>query len=121
MNKNSSHTPPPGQPGCLTVLRSILPHLTKTERKAAEYILENPAEVIHLTITSLAETCSIAEATIFRLCKKAGFTGFQSFKIALAAEMYPTFATEYKEVSAAHHMNPFIGNSFDSEFPLTSL
>ena len=114
MNKNSPHTPPPGQPGCLTVLRSILPHLTKTERKAAEYILENPAEVIHLTITSLAETCSIAEATIFRLCKKAGFTGFQSFKIALAAEMYPTFATEYKEVSATDSPGSLAAKVFHS-------
>lgn len=74
--------------GCLPRIRSIYQALTKAEQKVADYILANPNEVVHLSITELAEIAGGAEATIFRLCQKAGFKGYQRFKIALAGDLY---------------------------------
>ena len=104
----------PSKSGCCSIIRSILPHLTKAEQKAAEYILENPAEVIHMTITNMAETCRIAEATIFRLCKKAGYSGFQAFKISLAGEMFPAFESVCNEVITDDSPNSIAAKVFHS-------
>jgi RpiR family carbohydrate utilization transcriptional regulator len=83
---------------CIARIRSILTSLTKAEKKAAEYILTNSAEVIHMTITELAEASSSAEATIFRLCKKLGYSGYQGLKIALAGDLYTPLESVHQEV-----------------------
>lgn len=83
---------------CLPRIRSSFNDLTKTEQKTATYILENPSEVIHMTITELAEAAQNAEATVFRLCKKLGFSGYQELKIALAGDLYTPLESVYKEV-----------------------
>jgi DNA-binding MurR/RpiR family transcriptional regulator len=83
---------------CLPRIRSGFNDLTKTEQKTATYILDNPSEVIHMTITELAEAAQNAEATVFRLCKKLGFSGYQELKIALAGDLYTPLESVYKEV-----------------------
>lgn len=84
----------------LTTLRSTLPQLNKKERKAAEAILECPSDVIHMSINDLAKLSGTAETTIFRLCKKLGFSGFQSFKITLATDFFPSAELGYKELNS---------------------
>lgn len=85
---------------CLALIHNMFQSLTKTERKVAEFIITNTSEVIHMTITELAETTGSAEATISRLCKKLGFAGFQSLKIALASDLYEPFESIYNEVGS---------------------
>lgn len=85
--------------GCLPRIRSVYDTLTKSEQKVADYILENPNQIVHLSITELAEATSNAEATIFRLCKKAGFKGYQSLKIALAGEIFSPLESVFEEVN----------------------
>jgi DNA-binding MurR/RpiR family transcriptional regulator len=57
------------------------------EKKIADYILEHPEEIIHSTISQVADNLDVAEATVFRFCKKIGFKGYQAMKIALASEV----------------------------------
>ncbi|MCX7781009.1 MAG: MurR/RpiR family transcriptional regulator [Negativicutes bacterium] len=83
--------------GCLPRLRSLYAVLTKAEQKVADYILEYPGEVIHLSITELADAAGSAEATVFRLCQKVGFKGYQHFKIALAQDVCSPVETVYRE------------------------
>ena len=37
-----------------------------------------------MPITVLAVECGVTEATIFRFCKRLGFSGYSDFKLALA-------------------------------------
>ena len=83
--------------GCLPRLRSLYEVLTKAEQKVADYILEEPSKVVHLSITELAEVSGSAEATVFRLCQKVGFKGYQHFKIALAQDLYSPVESIYRE------------------------
>lgn len=83
---------------CLPVLRSMYSDLTKAEQKIADYILNNPADVVHMTISELAEAARSAEATIFRLCRKLGFPGFQGLKIALAGDIFSPMESVSREV-----------------------
>ena len=71
----------------LEVVRGKYNSLNPMEKKVADYILERPSDVIHYSITEFAEQCGTSEATIYRLCRKLGFNGYQEFKICLAREI----------------------------------
>lgn len=58
----------------------------ETEQKIADYILSNQKSVIYSTISQVAEKLEVADATIFRFCKKINLKGFQDLKINLATE-----------------------------------
>lgn len=60
--------------------------LTKSERKLAEYIITHHEKVIYSTMKSLRQATHTGDATIVRLCKKLGFSGFSELKISLAQE-----------------------------------
>lgn len=70
----------------LPMLRSVYPDLTRSEKKIADYILDHLDTIQKHTIAELAKQTGNSEVTISRFCKKLGFTGLQSLKIALAAE-----------------------------------
>src|SRR5690625_3969871 len=67
-----------------SLINSRYPSFTTTEKKVADYIIENMKEVIYMSITDLAEACHVGESSIFRFCKTLDLRGYQEFKIALA-------------------------------------
>lgn len=101
------------QQGSLIRLEAILSHLAKKEKLAADYILEKPNEVINQSITELAERIGVAESTIFRLCKRIGFNGYQGFKIALARDAVKTpIENVYQEISEDDTPKDLMGKIF---------
>lgn len=72
---------------CLSFIRASFPSLSEKEKTIATYIMDHPEKIIHLSINELAEETSCAEATIFRLCKRLGFKGYQALKISLAKQV----------------------------------
>lgn len=60
--------------------------LTKSENKLANYIASHTEHVIYDTIKSLGTATNTGDATIVRLCKKLGYSGFSDLKIALAQD-----------------------------------
>ena len=64
--------------------------LTATERKVADYVLSQHAQVQFMSITQLADECGTAEATISRFCRSLKLKGFNAFKIELARHSAPT-------------------------------
>ncbi|MBQ8492246.1 MAG: MurR/RpiR family transcriptional regulator [Acidaminococcaceae bacterium] len=86
------------QTTCLPLLRSSYNGLTKSEQKLADYILKNPADVMHMTMSELADATSSADATVFRFCQKLGFSGFQGLKQALAGDLFSPAESLSQEV-----------------------
>ena len=72
----------------LPILRGSYAHMTRTEKRIADYVSAHLSEVMDQTISTLASEVGTSEITISRFCKKLGFSGLQSFKIALAAELH---------------------------------
>lgn len=72
---------------CLPRIRSAYSQFSEKERQVADYILEHSNKIIHSTINQVADDLNVADATVFRFCKRIGFKGFQAMKIALAAEI----------------------------------
>ncbi|MBO0959834.1 MurR/RpiR family transcriptional regulator [Neobacillus sp. MM2021_6] len=83
---------------CLGKIRSNYARLSEKEKKVADYILENPERMIHNTINEVAEDLNVADATVFRFCKRIGFKGYQAMKIALASEIMKPIQQIYEEI-----------------------
>jgi len=94
-NKNTQTT----AKGVLARIRSLMPSLKAAESRAAQCILENSSDMIHMTINDLADKCKVAEATIIRLCKKLGFNGFHALKISLALELVESIKSIHEKIS----------------------
>lgn len=100
--------------GCLARLRGIFPALTAAEGRVAETILENPQQIIHLSITELADRANSAEATIFRLCKRLGYAGYQSFKIALASDLVTPMQNIHEAIGQEDSLHTIVAKVFHS-------
>jgi DNA-binding MurR/RpiR family transcriptional regulator len=68
-------------------IRSILPSLPPAERRVAEDVLRQPADIVALSIGDLAERADTSEATVVRFCKHAGFDGYPDLRLALATQV----------------------------------
>ncbi len=81
---------------------SMQPSLTASENEIGRYVIHHAEEVSSSTITSVAKSTGTSEASINRFCKKLGFKGFQSFKIALIQEnFYKTMKQEKTDVPSS--------------------
>lgn len=60
--------------------------LSEREQAVCSYIAQHGKEIIHMSITEVAEKCHISEATLVRLSKKLGYKGFQALKISVAQD-----------------------------------
>ena len=72
--------------GILERIRAAYYQLTATERKVADYVMANWQQIQFMSITQLADECSVADATISRFCKSLQLKGFNAFKIELARQ-----------------------------------
>ncbi|WP_102692590.1 MurR/RpiR family transcriptional regulator [Rummeliibacillus pycnus] len=80
-------------------INSLYPRLSEKEKKIADYIQEDPSHIINKTINEVSADLSIADATVFRFCKRLGFKGYQAMKIALASEAITPIKQIHEEIS----------------------
>lgn len=75
----------------LQVIRERFDNLTKSEKKIADYVLENYMRVVDYNIAELSEYTQTSDASIIRFCRTFGCKGYQDFKMRLAREVVPTY------------------------------
>lgn len=61
--------------------------MSASDQKIGRAILENPAEVINITISQLAKKAKVSDASITRFCRNLSLSGFHELKILLAQSM----------------------------------
>ena len=85
--------------GGLVAIKAIIDQLKPSERKAAEYILQHPKEVVKLSVQRLAQLSGVSEATIIRLTKTLNMKGFQELKLRIAGDLSSVVpANTYEEI-----------------------
>ena len=65
-------------------IRNLYSSLRPSEKKVADFLLENPDKVIYLSISECAEKCDVSETTVIRFARLLGLSGYQELKIELA-------------------------------------
>lgn len=72
----------------LIKIRAAYNQFTKAEKKVADFILQNPREVLFMSITDLAEACDVGDTSVFRFCKTMELKGYQEFKMMLSLSLH---------------------------------
>lgn len=68
-------------------IREASQDLRKSERKVAEFVLNDPKAIINMRIVDLASRAMVSEPTVVRFCRAIGCEGFQDFKLSLAQQL----------------------------------
>ena len=69
------------------VTRFLLPTLSSSEKKAAEFLLADPQMITKITLIDFAQQSGSSQASIIRLCRRIGVSGFAELKSMLAIQL----------------------------------
>jgi len=61
--------------------------LRPSEKKVADYILENTEKTIYLSVSELSNLAGVSDSTIIRFCKNIDLKGYQELKLFLAQDL----------------------------------
>jgi len=86
-------------PGCFVRIRDRLPRLSEIEQRVCREILQNPRQIILSSVVELAERSRASEATIVRLCRKLGYSGFAEFEIILSQDLVASLENIHEDVA----------------------
>lgn len=73
--------------GIFSKIEKTYSQFTKSEKRVADFVFENPEKVLYMSITDFAETCGVGDTTVFRFCKALKLNGYQEFKMYLAQDI----------------------------------
>ena len=90
-------------------IQAQLPRMSKAMKKIAELILADSAIVLQLSITDVASRAGTSAATVTRLCRLLGYSGYVQFRFALASDLGRDDAYESWRAD--------IGREFDPQDP----
>lgn len=71
----------------LDAIRTQIDLLSKSEKKVALTILDNPQLALAENITALAKNAQVSEPTVVRFCRAIGYEGWHDFKLKLAQSL----------------------------------
>jgi DNA-binding MurR/RpiR family transcriptional regulator len=75
------------QENLFAIIRAKYNTLSKVQKNIADYILNNKFEVVRITISELAQKCSVSEPTVIRFINKLDYSSYQTFRIDMAGEL----------------------------------
>ncbi|CAG2134491.1 putative HTH-type transcriptional regulator YbbH [Cupriavidus yeoncheonensis] len=90
--KKGPRNPPASAPqnalsAIVTRIASIRDTLGATGQRIVDFIASHPEEVVHMSVSEVADRTGASEGSVVGVCKTLGATGFQQLKIALAQEI----------------------------------
>lgn len=68
----------------IAVMRSGLP---PAAARIADFITAHAADVVHMSVTEVAERAGVSEGSVVAYCQQLGIRGFQQLKLALARDL----------------------------------
>lgn len=83
----------------LLKIAALRPSLSRAEQRVADYICQNPGEVIRLSVAGLAEASGVSDATVIRMARHIGLNGYQDLKIVLAQDLVSPLQSIHEEIS----------------------
>lgn len=71
----------------LEVIKEHYNEIFLAEKRVADFILQNPQKTVELNVSELAKQSGVSDATVVRMCRHIGYTGYYQFRISLARDM----------------------------------
>ncbi|GLS28236.1 SIS domain-containing protein [Marinibactrum halimedae] len=88
--------------------------LRKSERKVADFVLNEPNAVVQMRIVDLANAADVSEPTVVRFCRAVGYNGFQDFKLNLVQQLASAPSFGQVPVTNEDTVSDYIVKMFDS-------
>lgn len=101
--------------GVLDRLAAIRASLPPTAGRIADFIRANAVDVIHMSVTEVAEGTAASEGSVVGLCQQIGARGFQQVKIALARELVQPVQFIHEDLSRGDRLATVIDKVFKSD------
>ena len=98
---------------CLIRIRGVFPYHSKTHKRIAEQFLNHAGEIVHRSITELAEYLNVSEGSIVLVCKKLGYEGYHDLKLNLSLALSDP-SDIHEEISVKDSMEQIIKKVFNS-------
>ncbi|WP_116654993.1 SIS domain-containing protein [Pelagibacterium sediminicola] len=97
-------TPDNGEEPFLEVLAARKSELSPSERRVADFVLQEPDKIIRMSIASLAETVGVSQPTVLRFVRAMGLASYPELKLRTGQSI----------VSGT----PYVHSNVDSDDPL---
>ncbi len=101
--------------GVLSRLRASRRTLFQAGQRVADHILAHPQDVIHASVTEVAEAAGVSEASVVRLCQQIGYRGFQDLKVSLARDMVEPTKFIHEDVKPGDDIATVVQKVFQSD------
>ncbi len=75
-------------------IRTLYNDMGRSEKRIADYILNNPQKIVGISISELAQSCGSGDATVVRFARRLGFLGYQGLKLGIASEINSSSAID---------------------------
>jgi DNA-binding MurR/RpiR family transcriptional regulator len=90
--------------GGLSIIQTMQSKLPQSEQKLADYILQNPHEVVNSTVQELSKSAHTSGAAVIRLCKSLGLKGFQDLKMRIAGDLMKSVEQGYRDIEPSESL-----------------
>lgn len=87
--------------------------LRKSDRRVADVVLARPADVVDMTLGTLAEAAGVSEPTVIRFCAAIGCNGYREMRTKLARSLAFARSTSHTAISAGDDLGAIITKVFD--------
>jgi RpiR family carbohydrate utilization transcriptional regulator len=117
--KSARSAKPAEPPNCqisavLARIETLWPSLGPVGQRIAEFIVTHPQELVHMSVSEVAERTGSSEGSIVGFCKNLGATGFQQIKIALAQEIVQPVQFIHEDLEPGDKVDATIRKIFQS-------
>jgi RpiR family carbohydrate utilization transcriptional regulator len=85
----------------LNQIHAIQASLSKSEKKVAEIILEQPQNYVNATMNEMASAAGVSEPTIVRFCRRLKLSGYREFRLRLAQELASRVYYQHSQIEAS--------------------
>jgi len=100
--------------GVLDRLRALRDALPPTARRIADYLIDHAADVVHMSVTEVAERTGSSEGSVVGLCQQVGARGFQQVKIALARDLVQPVQFIHEDLTPRDDLETVVSKIFNS-------
>lgn len=104
-----------GFDGVIERLTALRPALPPTAARIADVFLAHAAEVVHMSVTEVAERAEASEGSVISLCRQLGARGFQQVKIALARDLVQPVQFIHEDLARTDDTGTVIEKIFGSD------
>jgi DNA-binding MurR/RpiR family transcriptional regulator len=105
---------PAAPPATRARIQNLMPTMSPVAQRIAAFIVDHPEEVVHMSVSDVAERTESSDGSVVGFCKTLGAKGFQQLKILLAQEIVQPVQYIHEDLSPQDSVESVVGKVFHS-------